>query len=157
MKNYMFGDKKNKLKDSERSLISETVSIEGTINSSGAIDVAGLIKGPVYSKEIIVRETGSITGSIEGEHIEIHGHMDGKVSGQDVVIGSTGTVKGDIEFGNNLKTENGADIDGYIKKTNKSKTTLTGDFLFKKKDRKDKPENEDRPEVVNKENKEALA
>ena len=152
MKNNMFGDKKKKLTDSERSLISETVSIEGTINSSGAIDVAGLIKGPVYSKEIIIRETGSITGTIEGDHVEIHGHLDGKVSGQDVVIGSTGTVKGDIEFGNNLKTENGADIDGYIKKTNKSKSTLTGDFLFKKKDKKDTSENsEERPEVVNKE------
>tara|TARA_B100000212_G_C27212108_1_gene463476 strand:- start:181 stop:645 length:465 start_codon:yes stop_codon:yes gene_type:complete len=151
MKNYMFGDKKNKLTDSERSLISETVSIEGTINSSGAIDVAGLVKGPVYSKEIIIRETGSITGSIEGDHIEIHGHLDGKVAGQDIVIGSTGTVKGDIEFGNNLKTENGADIDGYIKKTNKSKSTLTGDFLFKKKDKKETSESEERPEVVNKE------
>ncbi len=151
MKNIMFGDKKNKLTDSERSLISETVSIEGTINSSGAIDVAGLIKGPVFSKEIIIRETGSITGSIEGDHVEIHGHLDGKVSGQDVVIGSTGTVKGDIEFGNNLKTENGADIDGYIKKTNKSKSTLTGDFLFKKKDKKESLESEERPEVVNKE------
>ena len=150
----MFGDKKNKIKDTERSLISETVSIEGNINSSGAIDVAGLIKGPVFSKEIIIRETGSITGSIEGDHVEIHGHLDGKVSGQDVVIGSTGTVKGDIEFGNNLKTENGADIDGYIKKTNKSKTTLTGDFLFKKKDKKESIETEERPEVVN--NKEAL-
>ena len=147
----MFGDKKNKLKDSERSLISETVSIEGTINSSGAIDVAGLVKGPVFSKEIIIRETGSITGTIEGDHIEIHGHLDGKVSGQDVVIGSTGTVKGDIEFGNNLKTENGADIDGYIKKTNKSKSTLTGDFLFKKKDKKDNSDQDERPEVVNKE------
>ena len=147
----MFGDKKS-IKDSERSLISETVSIEGTINSSGAIDVAGLIKGPVYSKEIIIRETGSITGTIEGDHVEIHRHLDGKESGQDVVIGSTGTVKGDIEFGNNLKTENGADIDGYIKKTNKSKSTLTGDFLFKKKDKKDPSENsEERPEVVNKE------
>ena len=147
----MFGDSK-KIKDSERSLISETVSIEGTINSSGAIDVAGLVKGPVYSKEIIIRETGSITGSIEGDRVEIHGHLDGKVSGQDVVIGSTGTVKGDIEFGNNLKTENGADIDGYIKKTNKSKSTLTGDFLFKKKDKKESSESsEDRPEVVNKE------
>ena len=151
MKKIMFGDKKKKLTDSERSLISETVSIEGTINSSGAIDVAGLIKGPVFSKEIIIRETGSITGSIEGDHVEIHGHLDGKVSGQDVVIGSTGTVKGDIEFGNNLKTENGADIDGYIKKTNKSKSTLTGDFLFKKKDKKEPTEAEDRPEVVNKE------
>ena len=147
----MFGDKKNKLTDSERSLISETVSIEGTINSSGAIDVAGLIKGPVFSKEIIIRETGSITGTIEGEHVEIHGHLDGKVSGQNIVIGSTGTVKGDIEFGNNLKTENGADIDGYIKKTNKSKSTLTGDFLFKKKDKKENSDQDDRPEVVNKE------
>lgn len=134
----MFGDKK-KIKDSERSLISETVSIEGTINSSGAIDIAGLVKGPVFSKEIIIRDTGSITGTIEADHIEIHGHMDGKISGEDVVVGSTGTVKGDIEFGNNLKTENGADIDGYIKKTNSSKTKLTTDFLFSKSKEEKKP------------------
>ena len=147
----MFGDKKIKIKDSERSLISETVSIEGTINSSGAIDVAGLVKGPVYSKELIVRDTGSITGTIEADDVEIHGHLDGKVSAQNIVIGATGTVKGDIEFANNLRTESGADIDGYIKKTNSSKSKLSGDFLFKKKDKKDTPETEDRPEVVNKE------
>ena len=147
----MFGDKKIKIKDSERSLISETMSIEGTINSSWAIDVAGLIKGPVYSKEIIVRDTGSITGSIEADVVEIHGHLDGKVSGQDIVIGATGTVKGDIEFGNNLRTENGADIDDYIKKTNSSKSKLTGDFLFKKKDKKDTTETAERADVVNKE------
>ena len=147
----MFGDKKIKIKYSERSLISETVSIEGTINSSGAIDVASLIKGPVYSKELIIRDTGYITGTIEADTVEIHGHLDGKVSAQDIVIGSTGTVKGDIEFGVNLKTENGADIDGYIKKTNSSKSKLTGDFLFKKKDKKDTTEAEERPDVVNKE------
>ena len=147
----MFGDKKTKIKDSERSLISETVSIEGTINSSGAIDVAGLIKGPVYVKELIVRDTGSITGSIEAEVVEIHGHLDGKVAAEEITIGATGTVKGDIEFGNNLKTENGADIDGYIKKTNSSKSKLSGDFLFKKKDKKESSESAERTEVVNKE------
>ena len=147
----MFGDKKNKLIDSERSLISETVSIEGTINSSGAIDVAGLVKGPVYSKELIIRDTGSITGHIEADDVEIHGHLDGKVSAQNIVIGATGTIKGDIEFGNNLRTENGADIDGYIKKTNSSKSKLTGDFLFKKKDKKESVDTEERPDVVNKE------
>ena len=147
----MFGDKK-KIKDSERSLISETVSIEGTINSSGAIDVAGLIKGPVISKEIVVRETGSITGSIEGDRIEVHGHMDGKISGQEVLVGSTGTVKGDIEFSNNLKTENGADIDGYIKKTQGSKSKLAPDFLFSKsKEDKKTKENGGSETVVNKE------
>ena len=151
MKNYMFGDKKNKIKDSERSLISETVSIEGTINSSGAIDIAGLVKGPVTSKEIVVRETGSITGSIEGDRVEIHGHMDGKISGQDVLIGSTGTVKGDIEFSNNLKTENGADIDGYIKKSHGSKSKLKPDFLFSKsKEEKKSKENGGSETVLNK-------
>ena len=147
----MFGDKKNKIKDSERSLICETVSIEGTINSSGAIDIAGLVKGPVYSKELIIRDTGSITGHIEADDVEIHGHLDGKVSAQNIVIGATGTIKGDIEFGNNLRTENGADIDGYIKKTNSSKSKLTGDFLFKKKDKKESVDTEERPDVVNKE------
>ena len=147
----MFGDKKNKLIDSERSLISETVSIEGTINSSGAIDIGGLVKGPVYSKEIIVRETGSVTGSIEADRVEIHGHMDGKIQGEDIVIGGTGTVKGDIEFANNLKTENGADIDGYIKKTNTAKSKLTPDFLFSKsKDEKKSKENGGSDTVVNK-------
>ena len=150
----MFGDKKNKIKDSERSLISETVSIEGTINSSGAIDIAGLIKGPVFSKEVIVRETGSITGSIEADHIEVHGHMDGKITGDNIVIGATGTVKGDIEFANNLKTENGADIDGYIKKTNSSKSKLSTDFLFSKtKEEKKLKENGTSETNLNKEPK----
>ena len=150
MKKYMFGDKKNKLTDSERSLISETVSIEGTINSSGAIDVAGLVKGPVYSKEIIIRETGSITGSVEGDHVEIHGHLDGKVSADNVVIGSSGVVKGDIEFSQNLRTENGADIEGYIKKT-AAKSKITGDFLFSKTKEEKKTKKNGKPENVNKE------
>ena len=153
----MFGNNKNKLKDSERSLISETVSIEGTINSSGAIDIAGLVKGPVYSKEIIIRETGSITGTIEADHVEVHGHMDGKISGDNVVIGSSGTVKGDIDFGNNLKTENGADIDGYIKKSNRAKSKLSTDFLFSKpKEEKKSKENGGSDVVVNKDS-EAIA
>ena len=147
----MFGDKKIKISDSERSLISETVSIEGTINSSGAIDVAGLVKGPVYSKEIVIKETGSISGGVEAETVEIHGHLDGKVSAENVVIGSSGVVKGDIEFTNNLRTENGADIEGYIKKT-ASKGKITGDFLFSKTKEDKKTKKNGKPEsVVNKE------
>ena len=134
----MFGDKKKSIKDSERSLISETVSIDGTVNSSGAIDIAGLVKGPVFSKEIVIKETGSISGAVEAEEVEIHGHLDGTISAENVIVGSTGVVKGDIEFSNNLRTENGADIEGYIKKK-PSKSKITGYFLFSKnKKEKDK-------------------
>jgi len=133
----MFGSDKNKFsgerKDSERSLISETVSIDGTVNSSGAIDIAGLIKGPVFSKEVVIKETGSISGEVEADRVEVHGHLDGKIAAQNVIIGSTGVVKGDIEFSQNLRTEDGADIEGYIKKTQKiGKEQSTGDFLFSK-------------------------
>ena len=135
----MFGKDKNKFfedrKDTERSLISETVSIDGTVNSSGAIDIAGLIKGPVFSKEVVVKETGSISGELEAERVEIHGHLDGKISAENVVIGSTGVVKGDIEFAKNLRTEDGADIEGYIKKVadaGKKEGKLSKNFLFAK-------------------------
>ena len=134
----MFGSKKDKFfserKDTERSLISETVSIDGTVNSSGAIDVAGLIKGPVFSKEVVIKETGSISGEVEADRVEVYGHLDGKISSDNVVIGPTGVVKGDIEFGSNLRTEDGADIEGYIKKSStagkKKQAATAADFLF---------------------------
>ena len=117
----MFGNKKPKiprpLNDSGRSLISETFSLEGTLRTSGAIDIAGLIKGPVYTNDLVIKETGSVVGPIETDKIEIYGHLEGKIVAKTIVIGSTAVVKGDILFSESLKTEEGADITGYIKKT----------------------------------------
>ena len=118
----MFGNNKKgsaprPLNDTGRSLISETFSLEGTLRTSGAIDIAGLVKGPVYTNDLIIKETGSIVGPIETDKIEIYGHLEGKIVAKTIVIGSTAVVKGDILFSQSLKTEEGADITGYIKKT----------------------------------------
>ena len=123
------------------------------MNSSGAIDIAGLVKGPVFSKEIVIKETGSISGTVEADEVEVHGHLDGKISAVNVVIGSTGVVKGDVEFSNNLRTENGADIEGYIKKT-ESKNKITGDFLFSKSKEEKKPKKNGKPNSSPNKNKE---
>ena len=135
----MFGENKNKFlkekKDSERSLISETVVIEGNVTSSGAIDIAGKVQGPIHSKEIVIKETGAVFGEVEADVIEINGQLNGKISAQNIVIGSTGVVKGDMEFSQNLRTEDGADIEGYIKKTSeagKREPKLAKNFLFAK-------------------------
>ena len=70
----MFGSDKKKLfnerKDSERSLISETVSIDGTVNSSGAIDIAGLIKGPVFSNIILADEINRSPAKVQSALLE---------------------------------------------------------------------------------------
>ena len=60
-------------------------------------------------------------------------------------------VNFDIEFSNNLRTENGADIEGYIKKT-AAKSKITGDFLFSKAKEEKKTKKNGKPEAnVNKE------
>ena len=93
----MFGNNKpsepRPLNDSGRSLVSETFSLEGTLRTSGAIDVAGLIKGGVYANDLVIKETGSIIGPIETEKIEIYGHLEGKVVAKTILIGSTAVVK----------------------------------------------------------------
>ena len=96
----------------------------------------------------MIKETGSISGAVEADKIEIHGHLDGKISADNVIIGSTGVVKGDIEFSTNLRTEDGADIEGYIKKSESSKTKITGDFLFSKNKEDKKPKKNGKPEAV---------
>ena len=120
----MFGQKiqntARPLNDSGRSQVSETFSLEGTLRSSGAIDIAGLIKGPVYANDLLIKDTGSVIGPVEADKVEVQGHLEGKILAKTIIIGANGVVKGDILFSETLRTEEGADINGYIKKTESS-------------------------------------
>ena len=153
----MFGNKKadapRPLNDTGRSLISETFSLEGTLRTSGAIDIAGLIKGPVYTNDLVIKETGSIIGPVETDKIEIHGHLEGKVVAKTIIIGSSAVVKGDILFSETLKTEEGADINGYIKKTESTSLEAAQDefkleAIEAKEREKEKSSKKGRPKIV---------
>ena len=80
--------------------------------------------------EIIISDTGSIRGSIEAGTIEVNGHVEGKITADTVIVGKTAVIKGDIFFKNTLKTEEGADIDGYIKRTNNGKANTEEDITI---------------------------
>jgi len=122
--------KEKELNHSGRSYIGETMQLEGDLRSAGAIDVAGLINGNVFISDMVINETGSIRGSIEAENIEINGHVEGKITADVVIVGKSAVIKGDIFFKNTLKTEEGADIDGYIKRANKGKTETDEDIAI---------------------------
>ena len=119
-----------KINHSGRSHIGETMQIEGDLRTSGSIDVAGLINGNIFVSEITVTETGSIRGTIEATNIEINGHIEGKIAADTVIVGKTAVIKGDIFFKNTLKTEEGADIDGYIKRANNGKSNSEEDITI---------------------------
>ena len=115
---------------SGRSHLGETMQLEGDLRTSGAIDIAGLINGNIFVSDITITETGSVRGSVEATTIEVNGHVEGKISADTVIVGKTAVIKGDIFFRNTLRTEEGADFDGYIKRINNGKSNNEEDIAI---------------------------
>ena len=135
----------SKLNHSGRSHIGETLQLEGDLRSSGAVDVSGLINGNIFVSDMVVTDTGSVRGSLEAVSIEVNGHVEGKITADTVIVGKTAVIKGDIFFKNTLKTEEGADIDGYIKRVNNGKGSTEEDITIEEIVERIKP---DKPKIV---------
>jgi cytoskeletal protein CcmA (bactofilin family) len=115
----MFGekDKEKQIRIvTEKSVIGSDFTIEGLVNSAGEVELSGSIKGPVNVRTLKVLEKGSVIGEVSVESAEIDGFVDGKISAQNVTIGSTGEVVGDIEFSESIRVEEGASLNGHVKK-----------------------------------------
>ena len=135
------------LNHSGRSLVGETLQVEGDLRSSGGVDVAGLINGNVFVSEMTVSDTGSIRGTIEASNIEINGHIEGKITADSVILGKNAIIKGDIFFRQTLKTEEGADIDGYIKRINNGKANTEEDITIEEIVDRIEPKN-NKPNII---------
>ena len=117
--------KSNNLDTSGVSLVGEGLNIEGDLSCSGSIEVAGIMNGSVKSKKLKVIESGSIIGGVNSERLEVFGFVEGEIYADDIIIGKTATIKGDIFFKENLKIDEGADVDGYIKRMSQKTTSST--------------------------------
>jgi len=117
-KKNMFGENKDKLVSLvvEKSSIGGDFTIEGLVNSAGEVDLGGSIKGPVNVKALVIKEKGSVIGEINAEKVDVLGFVDGKVTAKKITVGATGEVKGDLEFTESLVVEEGARLDGNVKK-----------------------------------------
>ena len=152
----MFGKKDDDalLNQSGRSFIAETMQIDGDIHTSGAVDVAGLLNGSIHANEMIIFDTGSVKGNLYAKKLIINGYVEGEIVVDEISLGKNSVIRGDILFKSYLKTEEGAEIDGYIKGT-KSKRRARDE------EDKDIEEIEERPELgkptlVKSEKKEAI-
>ena len=98
------------------SLIGEGLNIEGDLLCKGKIEIAGIMNGSVKAENLKIFETGSIIGGVKAGRFEVFGFIEGEIYADDIYIGKTATIKGDIFFKENLKIDEGADVDGYIKR-----------------------------------------
>ena len=101
----------------EGSFISETCHVEGDMSTTGNLTIAGIIDGNIVSQRLVILDTGTINGNIESAKVEVEGQINGNIQGTNIYLGRNALIRGDIYFSETLKTEEGADVDGYIKKS----------------------------------------
>lgn len=100
-------------------IIARDLKIEGTLNSSGLIEIEGNIKGNINGNSVVLREDGIIEGEVIAESLNIRGKFNGTVRAKNISITSKAKVTGLIEYGS-LSVEDGAYIDGQFKQLTKT-------------------------------------
>lgn len=83
----------------EHNVIVTGTIIKGDIQTDGDFRVDGTIEGTILSKgRIIVGTSGSISGTINANNIDIMGKVEGTIIASDTLsLKSTAKVKGDIQ------------------------------------------------------------
>jgi cytoskeletal protein CcmA (bactofilin family) len=101
-----------------KSVISNDLKIIGQglrIISRGTLQVDGEIEGDVAGKEIIIGETGQVTGMVSGERVIVRGKIAGAIRSMTVALQSSARVEGDIHH-MSLVIEQGAEFDGRCRR-----------------------------------------
>ena len=88
--------------------------MEGTLlGGEYPIVVDGQFKGNITANEVILREKGTITGSLKAEIVSISGRFNGDLACENLTVTQTGVIDGDVQA-NALSIDLGAQIMGSI-------------------------------------------
>jgi cytoskeletal protein CcmA (bactofilin family) len=86
-----------------------------TVITKARLLVDGEVRGDINGREVIIGQTGKVTGTVAANSIEVHGHVYGAVRAQSVTLHPTAHVDGDIH-NQVLKISEGAVFDGRVRR-----------------------------------------
>ncbi len=78
------------------SIISADLSVIGSLNSSGDLQIDGRVDGDVYSGGLVIGEKAVVNGKIFAEELTVRGRVEGSVRARKVLLCATSHVEGDI-------------------------------------------------------------
>ena len=78
------------------SIISADMVINGTLNSSGDIQIDGRVEGDVRSVGLVIGDKAEIHGEIYAEDVTVRGKVVGRIRARKVLLAATSHVEGDI-------------------------------------------------------------
>lgn len=93
------------------SLLSADLTIEGSIEGEGELQLDGVVRGDVRVARLSVGETGHVDGAVQAELVEVRGRIVGSITAKQVRLYGTAYVDGDITH-EQLSIESGAYFQG---------------------------------------------
>ena len=97
--------------------ILEDLTMEGTLaGGEHPVVVDGHFKGNITANEIILREKGTITGTLKAKVVSISGRFNGDLACENLTVTETGVIDGDVQA-DALSIDLGAEIIGSISRT----------------------------------------
>jgi len=86
-----------------------------TVISRARLLVDGEVRGDINGREVIIGQSGKVTGTVAAHSIEVHGRVNGAVKAQSVTLHPTAHVDGDIH-NQVLRIAEGAVFDGRVRR-----------------------------------------
>jgi cytoskeletal protein CcmA (bactofilin family) len=93
------------------SLVAEDVRIKGDFHTSGDLHLDGAVEGDLRVGLLVIGETGSVSGAIQADSVEVRGRVTGVICARRVKLWPTARVDGDISH-TELAIEAGAHFEG---------------------------------------------
>lgn len=113
-------------KKSVPSVVSSDMHVLGNIVAEGIVDFDGTIDGNIRCMTLVLRHNGKINGEVYADNVQVYGNVRGLIKAKTVQLHSTCCVEG-IIMHEAISIEDGAIIDGKIKRSNKASSSAAGD------------------------------
>jgi len=120
-------------KEAIPSIVTQDFNILGNIVSDGNIDFDGIINGNIRCETLVIRANGQVKGEVVAENVQVYGTVKGLIRAKNIQLFADCNVEG-IIMHETLSIEDGANVDGKFKRTDKIKPeeedTSDSDFIF---------------------------
>jgi cytoskeletal protein CcmA (bactofilin family) len=93
------------------SIISEGFEFVGTITSEGTLNIAGVVKGKITAKSVLIDVEGQVEGELNADRLMVKGKVIGDVVCQDLNVGPRAFMDGTIAY-QNIHIQRGGKVAG---------------------------------------------
>jgi cytoskeletal protein CcmA (bactofilin family) len=108
-------------KPSKPSIISEGFEFVGSITSDGTLNIAGIVKGKITSRSILVDVEGYVEGELSSNTLVVKGKIVGDVTCHELNVGPRALIEGTISY-QHIHVQRGGRVAGKFNKRQQSPT-----------------------------------